>query len=123
VSILQRRAPPRVRNATRKKDDTAIRVTNQFRRMGAQAAMIYQLRAGSSDIELEVTQDPTTRAWRFQASSASEPPQVIVGRWAPTRLEALVAVGKLWQQREESLLLPPFDWSAMASRLAEVRAV
>jgi hypothetical protein len=123
VSFLQRRTPPRSRKPHEKADDTAIRVTNQFRRLGAKGAMVYELRSNGMGVELEVAQDPAANAWRIQATSMRAPPQVVMGGWAPTRLEALVAVGKLWQQQELSLDLPRFDWIAMASRLAEVRAV
>jgi hypothetical protein len=109
------------RKPREKRDDTAIRVTNQFRRLGAKGAMVYELRSDGMGIELEVIPNPDASGWRIQATSMQAPPQVVTGGWAPTRLEALVAVGKLWQEQE--LSLPKFDWSAMASRLAEVRAI
>jgi RNA recognition motif len=104
------------------KDKNALRITNQYR-ASVDRGMVYELKVDAVGVALEVAQSPSAGEWRVQARTTQAPQLVVIGEWAATRIEALRAVGKLWGSKMPSLGLPNLDWDAVASVLAEVRAV
>ena len=104
------------------KDKNALRITNQYR-ASVDRGMVYELKVDAIGVALEVAQSPSAGEWRVQARTTQAPQLVVIGDWAATRREALRAVGALWASKMPSLGLPKLDWDAVASVLAEVRAV
>lgn len=102
----------------------ALRITNQYHER-EKAGTVYELRCGESKLALLVSQSggPGAPEWRFEARTAQAPQLVVIGDWGTTKLGALEAVGRLWVSKVDSLGLPTFDWVAVATALATVRAV
>ncbi len=109
---------------SQERDDDAVRITQQFR---ARDAMIYDLRGGAARLTLRVTgrgggEGPPTE-WRFEASTGSTPGAVIAAGEGATRAEALLSLGRAWDEKRLAEKLPSFDWEAVARAMAAVRAI
>ena len=105
-------------------DEDAIKITQQFR---SGDAMVYDLRSRTARLTLRVSgrggdEGPPTE-WRIEASTSSSPDSVVVAEWAPTRAEALRAVGRTWGERRLAGNLPVFDWESVARAMSAVRAI
>ncbi len=106
-----------------KKDETALRITDQFR---SRTGMNYDLKANGSRLTLLVSPRATPEdpgEWRVEASSSQVPGSTPIVCWAPSKLEAIRDVGVAWSA--EALLhgLPSFNWEAVSTALRAVRAV
>ncbi len=106
------------------KDKNALRITDQYRDQ-ARGAMAYEFRVGDARLALLSEERTSTgaRAWRFEARTAQSPQLVVIGEWGSSRAEALQTLARLWTDRVPDLGVPDFDWVAIASLLATVRAV
>ncbi len=105
-------------------DEDALRITQQFR---SGEAMVYDLRSRVGRLTLRVSgrgggEGPATE-WRIEASASSSPDAVVVAEWAPTRAEALSAVGRSWSEKRLASNLPVFDWESVARAMSAVRAI
>ena len=105
-------------------DEDAIKITQQFR---SGDAMVYDLRSRTARLTLRVSgrggdEGPPTE-WRIEASTSSSPDSVVVAEWAPTRAEALRAVGRTWGEKRLAGNLPQFDWESVARAMSTVRAI
>jgi hypothetical protein len=105
-------------------DENAIRITQQFR---SGDAMVYDFRGATGRLTLRVSgrggdEGPPTE-WRIAASTSNSPEAVVVAEWAPTRAEALRAVGRSWGEKRFANNLPVFDWESVARALTAVRAI
>jgi hypothetical protein len=106
-------------------ESNAIRITQQFR---SGQAMVYDLRGTSGRLTLRVTgrggadEAPPTE-WRIEAATSSSPDAVVVAECAPTRADALQAVGRAWGQKRMACNLPVFDWDLVALAMRAVRAI
>ena len=105
-------------------DENAIRITQQFR---SGDAMVYDFRGRGGRLTLRVSgrggdEGPPTE-WRIEASTSSSPDAVVVAEWAPTRAEALRAVGRSWGEKRLASNLPVFDWESVTRALIAVRAI
>ena len=109
---------------TASKANDSLRITNQYRDR-EKRGMVYELRCGDARLALLAAQSesPSEPEWRFEARTAQAPQLVIIGEWGPTRAGALAAVGRLWREKVVSLGIPSFDWTAVETALAAVRAV
>jgi hypothetical protein len=101
-----------------------LRITNQFRSKGG---MAYDLRCDGVRLTLLVT-ERTTREdpgeWHIEARGARTAEHVaVVAAWGATRADALRAVGQSWGTDEATTDLRVFNWEAVASALAAVRAI
>lgn len=109
---------------TTERDEETIRITQQFR---ARDAMVYDLRGAAGRLTLRVTGrgggDGPPTEWRIEASTSSSPDAVIVAEGAATRVEALGAVGRSWNEKRVANNLPSFDWESVARAMAAVRAI
>lgn len=108
----------------RKQEDTTpvtLRITSQFR---TRAGMAYELCDREVRVTVIVTEtgeaDPSKR-WQVEAFCTADP-TARVDRSGPTRREALLAMGAVWD-RDEAGKLPPFDWEGAARALGVVRAL
>ena len=105
-------------------DEEAVRITQQFR---SRDAMVYDLRGSAGRLTLRITgrggdEGPPTE-WRIEASTSSSPDSVVVAELAPTRAEALRAVGRSWNEKRLASNLPSLDWDSVARAMAAVRAI
>jgi len=107
------------------KSNDELRITNQYRDKDRRGAMAYELRCGDARLVLRAAQSAEDHAneWRFEAQSVQPPEIVLIGDWQTSRTAALAAVGTLWTSKAESLGLPTFDWTAVATALTAVRAI
>ena len=83
--------------------------------------MVYDFRCEGARLTLSVTpREAVTDGgeWHIAASQTTSP-DLVVGEWAPTRKEALAAVGRAWSHQH----LPFFDWSAIEAAMLSVRAI
>jgi hypothetical protein len=104
------------------KDVNALRITNQYR--DPPRGMVYELACGVDRVALLAAQsDGKVDEWRFEARTAQLPELVLVGEWQHTRAEALGALGRLWTSKVAALGIPSFDWVAVNTALAAVKAV
>jgi hypothetical protein len=106
-------------------DSDAIRITQQFR-LGQ--AMVYDFRGSTGRLTLRVTgrggaDDEPPTEWRIEAATSSSPEAVVVAEIAPTRADALQAVGRTWSQKRIGCNLPLFDWESVARAMRAVRAI
>jgi hypothetical protein len=106
-------------------EEDAVRITQQFR---SGQAMIYDLRALTGRLTLRVTgrggaDDQPPTEWRIEAATSSSPDAVVVAECAPTRADALQAVGRTWSQKRMACNLPLFDWESVARAMRAVRAI
>ena len=105
-------------------DEDALRITQQFR---SGDTMVYDLRSRAGRLTLRVSgrggADGPPTEWRIEASTSSSPDGVLVAEWAPTRADALRAVGRSWSQKRIAGNLPVFDWESVARAMSAVRAI
>ena len=104
------------------KDKDSLRITNQFRSKGS---MVYDLRCSGERLTLVVSPRTTEGdggEWCVEARAAGRPEVGRIERWGATRIDALRAVGRAWNE-PVSGTLPRFDWEAVAKALIAVRAV
>lgn len=106
-------------------EEDAVRITQQFR---SGEAMVYDLRSASGRLTLRITgrggaTDGPPTEWRIAASTSSSPDGVVVAECAPTRADALHAVGRTWSQKRMACNLPIFDWESVARAMRAVRAI
>jgi hypothetical protein len=106
-------------------DEDAIRITQQFR---SGDAMVYDFRGKVGRLTVRISgrggdesQPPTE--WRVEASTSTAADAVVVAEWAPTRAEALRAVGRSWSEKQLAQGLPAFDWDSVAKAMTAVRAI
>jgi hypothetical protein len=105
-------------------DEDALKITQQFR---SGEAMVYDLRSKAGRLTLRVSgrggEAGPPDEWRIQASTSSSPDAVVVAEYAPTRAEALRAVGRSWDEKRLAGNLPRFDWESVARAMSAVRAL
>ena len=105
-------------------DEDALRITAQFR---SGEAMVYDLRSKAGRLTLRVSgrggDEGSPPEWRIEASTSTSPDAVVVAEWAPTRVEALRAVGRSWSKKRVAGNLPAFDWQSVARAMTAVRAL
>jgi hypothetical protein len=107
----------------REPDTGALRITDQHR---SKDSMVYDLRCKDARLTLSVsrgTDDARPQDWRIDAQSGRGVGVHVVTAHGPTRADALRLVGESWTSSEERDGLPHFDWTAIASALAAVRAL
>ena len=111
-------------NSPKEADEGAVRITQQFR---SRDAMVYDLRGGAGRLTLRITGrgggDGPPTEWRIEAATNSSPDAVVVSERGATRVEALLAVSRSWNEKRVANNLPAFDWDSIARVLAAVRAV
>ena len=110
-------------------DPSALKITQQFR---SGEAMVYDLRGASGRLTVQVSgrggdaAGPPTE-WRVEvfaaSATASSPDAMVAEAWAPTRAEALRAVGKSWDEKGREHALPTVDWESVARAMSAVRAI
>ena len=106
------------------KDKNALRITTQYR--DREKGMVYELRCGDDRIAVrreEGASVPGGSEWRFEARTPQSPEVVVLGAWVSTRTAALEDVARLWSLKVPSLGIPSFDWVAVATALAAVKAL
>jgi len=106
-------------------ESDAVRITQQFR---SGQAMVYDLRGATGRLTLRVTghggaDDAPPTEWRIEAATSNAPDAVVVAANAPTRADALQAVGDAWSQKRVACNLPLFDWESVARAMRAVRAI
>jgi hypothetical protein len=105
-------------------DEDALRITTQFR---SGEAMVYDLRSKAGRLTLRVSGrgggDGPPTEWCIEASTSTSPDAVVVAEWAPTRAEALRAVGRSWGEKRIAGNLPVFDWQSVANAMSGVHAI
>ena len=107
----------------KKEDADALKITNQFR---SKMGFVYDLKCEGSRLTVNITprQNPADAGeWHVEARPGSLPDVVPIAAWAPTRVDALREVGRLWSSQVTSNGFPTFDWEAVAKALSDVRAV
>ncbi len=106
-------------------DEHAIRITQQFR---SGEAMVYDFRGSAGRLTVRVSgrggndAGPPTE-WCMEACTSSSPESVVVAEWAPTRAEALRAIGRSWGEKRVAQNLPTIDWDCVARAMTAVRAI
>ena len=105
-------------------DEDPLRIITQFR---SREAMVYDLRSKTGRLTLRISgrggdEGPPTE-WRIEASTSTSRDAVVVAAWAPTRAEALRAVGRSWSKKRIAGNLPVFDWESVALAMSAVRAI
>lgn len=106
-------------------DEHAIRITQQFR---SGEAMVYDFRSTAGRLTVRVsgrggTDSGPPAEWCIEACTSSSPDSVVVAEWAPTRAEALRAVGQSWSDKRVVHNLPTIDWDSVAKAMTAVRAI
>jgi hypothetical protein len=106
-------------------DEHAIRLTQQFR---SGESMVYDFRGAAGRLTVRVSgrggEDAGPPAeWCIEACTSSSPESVVVAEWAPTRAEALRAVGRSWDEKRLANHLPTIDWDSVAKAMSAVRAL
>jgi hypothetical protein len=106
-------------------DEQAIRITQQFR---SGEAMVYDFRGSTGSLTVRVSGRGGADAgppaeWCIEACTSSSPESVVVAEWAPTRAEALRAVGRSWKAKCLAHHLPTIDWDGVARAMSAVRAL
>jgi hypothetical protein len=97
------------------KDKSALRITDQHR---GKQGMVYDLKSEGSRLTLTIVAEADDR-WRIEARTGKEE-EPLVAEADTTRRGALARVAASWRMRSG---LPPFDWDAVTTALADVRAV
>jgi hypothetical protein len=106
-------------------DEHAIRLTQQFR---SGESMVYDFRGSAGRITMRVSGRGGDEAgppaeWCIEVGTSSSPESVVVAEWAPTRAEALRAVGRSWGEKRMAHNLPTIDWDSVAKAMSAVRAI
>lgn len=109
----------------RDEDEHAIRITQQFR---SGEAMVYDFRGAAGRLTVRVTgrggaESGPPAEWCVEACTGSSPESVVAAEWAPTRAEALRAVGRAWSDKRVANNLPIIDWDSVAKAMTAVRAI
>ena len=107
------------------KDEEEIRITQQFR---AGEAMVYDFRGPTFKLTVRVSgrggeETGPPAEWRVEASTSPSPESSSVAEWAPTRAEALRAVGRAWGEMRLAHNLPTVDWASVERAMSAVRAI
>jgi hypothetical protein len=107
----------------REENEQAIRITQQFR---SGDAMIYDLRGATGRLTMRVSgrggdASGPPAEWCIEAGIGHAPGSMVVAEWAPTRVDALRAVGKVWNETPGDL--PAIDWDGVARAMSAVRAI
>lgn len=108
------------------REDTkdALKITNQYR---AKGGMEYWLKCEGVHLRLLVSprsNEMDAGEWHVEARAGrSSDDGLVLGEWGPTRIDALLAVGRAWSSKLDSAGLPPFDWDAVAKALQDVKAL
>lgn len=85
--------------------------------------MVYELKCGEASLDVHVWQhvaEGVPGGWRVEAHESRDAGAIVIGEYGASPREALRAVGQTWSDCEHDL--PRFDWDAIASLLAGVRA-
>jgi len=108
-----------------KDDPHAIRLTQQFR---SGESMVYDFRGTAGRLTMRVSgrggdEGGLPAEWCIEACTSTSPDSVVVAEWAPTRAEALRAVGRSWTEKRRAQDLPTIDWDSVANAMSAVRAI
>ncbi|WP_394822954.1 hypothetical protein [Pendulispora albinea] len=111
---------PKEKEATNRR---ALRITDQFRK---DRSMVYDFRC--DDDRLTVTITPRERTedegdWHVEAWAGGSTRVDAIRAWGETRAQTVRAVADSWSLQRRERQLPPFDWDAVATALATVRAI
>ncbi len=112
-----------MKDKAEKVDVNAPKITNQFR---SRIGFVYDVKSSGVRLTLNVWKKQTEAdpgEWCVDARVNSVPETAPIAAWAPTRMDALKEVGRLWTTTGTDLGLPTFDWDAVATLLSGVRAV
>ena len=106
-------------------DPHAIRLTQQFR---SGESMVYDFRGAAGRLTMRVSGRGGDEAgppaeWCIEVGTNTSPDSVVVAEWAPTRAEALRAVGRSWAGKRLAQNLPTVDWDSVAKAMSAVRAI
>jgi hypothetical protein len=109
----------------KREDEPVTRITQQFR---SGEAMVYDLRSDGDRITVRVSGRGGDNAgppaeWCIEACTSTSPASVVAAEWAPTRAEALRAVGRSWGEKRAAQNLPAIDWESVARAMTAVRAL
>jgi hypothetical protein len=98
----------------------ALKIANQYRRRPH--GMVCELRSGAEKLAVHVWQPDASASpdWWVEAHSGSGADEVVVGKSAASRAEALRDVGAEWIAESHR---PSFDWEAVGQLLTSVRIV
>lgn len=101
-------------------DTQALKISNQYRRNPH--GMVCELRSAGETLAVHVWQPDASASpdWFVEARSGSGADEVVVGKSAATRAEALRDVGTAWVTERRR---PSFDWEAVGQLLTSVRIV
>jgi hypothetical protein len=100
-----------------------LRITDQHR---SKESMVYDLRCKEARLTLSVTrrgEATPEQDWRIDAQSGRGAEARVITACGATRADALRLVGEAWASNEQVYGLPHFDWTAVATALAAVRAL
>jgi hypothetical protein len=101
----------------------ALKITTQYR---SRQGMIYELECQGSVLDLHVSprsDSADSGEWCIAAHSGRLAGATTITEWGDTRADALRRVGRAWSAQAAGLGLPSFDWQAVETLLATVRAV
>jgi hypothetical protein len=105
-------------------DEDGLKITQQFR---SGDKMVYDFRSRAGRLTLRVSArgggDGPPAEWLIEAATSGSPDAIVVAEYAPTRAEALRAVGRSWSEKALSANLPLFDWESVARAMSAVRAL
>src|SRR5450432_1477574 len=93
------------------KNKDAMRITLQSR---SKNGMVYELRGEGHRLSLSIFQRENAdepSEWRVEARTAANAENAIAIAWAPTKVDALREVARMWAAKNEGL--PEFDWNAV----------
>lgn len=98
----------------------ALKIANQYRRRPH--GMVCELRSGGERLAVHVWQPDATTSpdWFVEAHCGSGVDEVVVGKSAASRADALRDVGATWIAESRR---PSFDWEAIGQLLVSVRIV
>lgn len=101
-------------------DNDALKIANQYRRRPH--GMVCELRSGGEKLAVHVFQPDVSASpdWFVEAHCGSGADEVVVGKAAASRAEALRDVGATWIAERHR---PSFDWEAVGQLLTSVRIV
>ncbi len=101
------------------KDESVMRITDQFRDKGA---MVYDLKGCGQRISLRMSEQSrgTPPEWELAVIVKQTPAPPTLTAVATTRDEALAGLAQAWQHTPG---LAPLDWPSIRKALAGVRAI
>ena len=100
-----------------------LHIATQYR---GKTGMVYELECAGALLDLHVSPRQTSADsgdWYVEARNGHTSDAVSIGRWGPTRAEALQDVGQAWRSTGPALGLSDFDWIVVAQVLSAVNAL